>query len=121
MELQNILNRANLLLNRAEEELNKPQEDVVSLSICQGTKESLDLYLKAFLLRHEAADIDAGSMVDRLERCRVFDKRFDSIDLQTLECVEGHSCHMNQYCLSINKVSECLAVAKLVRAQVHGE
>ena len=60
LALEKLINEANLLLVRAEEELQKPQREMVSFAACQMAKLSMFNLLKAYLVKHkiEVAETD---------------------------------------------------------------
>ena len=116
---ENYLNEGNLLLNRAEEELNKPHEDVVTLSVCQGTKMAIDNFLKAYLLKHQVKNVEEGDLISRYQQCISFKSDFAKISLDSFDCIHDEKCSMSEYCMSINKVSECLKVAEDFRNLIY--
>lgn len=112
---ENLMNEAGLLLRRAQDELNKPEEDVVPISICLGSKKAIDLYLKAFLVKHQEDNVDEGNLADRLKRCKEIQPEFSTIDFRPLDCLDDTSCRMADYCMSIGKVAQCQNVGAEVR------
>ncbi len=109
---ENYLNEGNLLLNRAEQELNKPHEDVMTLSVCQGTKMAIDNFFKAYLTKHQVQNVEEGDLMSRYQKCVTFKPEFAKINLHAFDCIHDEKCTMSEYCMSINKVSECLKVAE---------
>ena len=116
---ENYLNEGNLLLNRAEEELNKPHEDVMTLSVCQGTKMAIDNYFKAYLLKHQVKNVEEGDLMTRYQQCIAFKPDFAQINLKSFDCIHDEKCSMSEYCMSINKVSDCLKVAEEFRTLIY--
>tara|TARA_R110002050_G_scaffold109799_1_gene221355 strand:+ start:87019 stop:87387 length:369 start_codon:yes stop_codon:yes gene_type:complete len=116
---ENYLNEGNLLLNRAEAELNKPHEDVMTLSVCQGTKLAIDNYFKAYLTKHQIKDVEKGDLMSRYEKCISFRPEFKEINLHSFDCINDDKCSMTEYCMSINKVSECLKIAEEFRSLIY--
>ena len=116
---ENYLNEGNLLLNRAEEELNKPQMDVMTVSVCQGTKMAIDNYFKAYLTKHQIKDVNEGDLMSRYQQCISFKPEFAEIDLASFECIHDDSCSMSQYCMSIDKVSACVKIAEDLRNLIY--
>lgn len=112
---ENYLNEGNILLNRADEELNKPFKDVMTLSICHGTKLAIDNLLKAYLVKHQVADVESGNLLSRFEQCIRFTPDFKIIDLHSLDCIHDDTCSMSEYCMTVNKVTECVEMAKELR------
>ncbi len=116
---ENYLNEANLLLNRAAEELNKPYEDVMTLAVCQGTKMAIDNYFKAYLTKHQIEDVEKGDLISRYEKCIAFKPDFAKIDLTSFECINDEKCSMTDYCMTISKVSECVKVGEGLRTLIY--
>jgi len=116
---ENYLNEGNLLLNRAEEELNKPHEDVMTLAVCQGTKMAIDNYFKAYLLKHQVQNVEEGDLMTRYQQCITFKSEFGEINLKSFECIHDDKCSMSEYCMSINKVSECVKIAEDFRNLIY--
>ena len=116
---ENYLNQGNLLLNRAEEELNKPHDDVMTFSVCQGTKMAIDNFLKAYLTKHQVADVEAGDLMVRFQQCLAFKPEFEEIDIHSFVCIKEEKCNMSEYCMSIDNVTGCLETAKDLRALIY--
>jgi hypothetical protein len=116
---ENYLNEGNLLLNRAEEELNKPQKDVMTVSVCQGTKMAIDSFLKAYLTKHQVTDVETGDLMSRFHQCVAFKPEFEEIDIHSFECIHDEKCSMSEYCMSIDKVSGCLKIAEDLRNLIY--
>lgn len=108
----------NKMLERAIDEVNRPEEDVVSLSVCRGTKLTLDLFIRAYLLKNNIDPDSMESTVERYEKCKVLDPTFDEIDIYQLDCVDENGCDAASYCLSVDKVTDCLKVAEDIRVKV---
>jgi hypothetical protein len=118
-QFENYLNEANLYLNRAELELNKPHEDVMTLSVCQGTKLAIDNFLKAYLIKHQIDDVENGDLLARYNQCLAFNPAMKNIDLKTFDCIHDDHCEMADYCMSISKVEKCVRVAKDLRNLIY--
>jgi hypothetical protein len=108
----------NKMLQKSMDELNRPEEDVVSLSVCRGTKMTLDLFISAYLLKNNIDPNSLNSTVERYEKCLILDPTFDKIDIYQLDCMEKDGCDASRYCLSVKKVNECLKVAEDIRVKV---
>jgi len=108
----------NRMLETALEELNRPKEDVATLSACRGTKLTMDLFISAFLLKNNVDPSSLSSLVERYEKCLILDPEFSKVDIYQLDCLDKDSCDMSRYCLSVEKVNDCLKVAEEVRNKV---
>ena len=108
----------NKMLQRAMDELNRPEEDVVSLSVCKGTKMTLDLFISAYLLKNNIDPSSMDSVIQRYEKCLILDPTFDKIDIYQLDCMDEKGCDASRYCLSVDKVHDCLKIAEDIRTKV---
>ena len=108
----------NKMLQTAQYELNRPEEDVVTLSVCRGTKLTLDMFLSAFLLKNNIDPLSFNSINERYEKCLILDPTFKKVDIYHLDCVDEKGCDISRYCLSVEKVNECLKVAEDIRNKV---
>ena len=96
-------------LHEADQELYKPGEDVVSLVICQSTKESIENYLKGFLTLRGFDIEEDQTLGDLMERCRMLDPKFHDIRIEEIDCrnVKDSKLH----CEEIEKFGACYEVA----------
>ena len=108
----------NKMLQLAQDEVNRPEEDVVSLSVCKGTKLTLDLFISAFLLKNNVDPTSLNGIVERYEKCLIIDPTFDKIDIYQLDCMDEKGCDASRYCLSVKKVNDCLKIAEDIRTKV---
>lgn len=96
-------------LHEADQELYKPEEDVVSLVICRSTKDSIENYLKGYLTLRGFDIVDGQTLGDLMERCRMLDSKFRSINIEEIDCrnVKNPDLH----CQEIEKFGACYEVA----------
>ena len=81
---QTALIQADELFKNAQEELTRPEEDVVPYSVCRNAFKSVNKYLSVYLLRH-GIDIHASMSLDvLLNRCREIDPKFGDLNLDPL-------------------------------------
>jgi len=81
---KNHLETADELLSRANNELCKPEEDVVHYSVCQNAYDAIVNYLGSFLLENNVEFEKSSSVEDLLSICRSIDKRFNELNLAPL-------------------------------------
>ncbi len=96
-------------LNEASEELFRPEEDVVTYSVCKNAQLAIENYLKGFLLQN---DIDTSNYktIDALyEECIKVNKKFEKIDFSELRC-QSNKIDAT-YCNEVSKVSNCFDIA----------
>lgn len=87
---RNILDEANEFYSSAQEELCRPEEDVVPFMICKCAYKSVSRYLAAFLLQKGMEINDSTSLESLLNKCREIDSKFLELDLNTLFYGNAH-------------------------------
>ena len=96
-------------LKKTNEELFRPEEDIVPYSVCKNSQFAIESYLKGYLLDNDV-DISKLETIDKLfEQCKLINKNFEKIDLSDISC-KTHKID-TRYCDSIEKVSGCFDVA----------
>ena len=96
-------------LNEANEELFRPQEDMVTYTVCKNSQHAIESYLKGYLLKNNVA-IDNLDTIDSLfEACKKVNKKFGKVDLHDFEC-RAHKID-SRYCDEPQKVSNCFNIA----------
>lgn len=111
-----LLSKAQKKIQLAEEELMKPNEDVVSFSICNQSKSAIKILLESYLIKHNINFNDQEPLALLLERCTIHNPNFKSIDLSSFNC--RNTSNSQNYCDDINKVSNCLSIAKQIEALI---
>ena len=117
MEHQNIdmlISEADQLLNTAIKEIQRSEEDVTAHMVCYNSRQSIINYLISYLVKNGEALKKPVTMASLMEQCRNLDGRFELIDISQIHC--RHDEEQNEYCLNVDKVSECLDIAKQTRA-----
>ncbi len=96
-------------LQEGNQELYKPEEDIVSLVICRSTIGSIENYLKGFLTLRGFDIEEDQTLADLMERCRMLDPKFHSIKIEEIDCrnVQDPDLH----CEEIEKFGACYEVA----------
>ena len=96
-------------LQEGDQELYKPEEDIVSLVICRSTIGSIENYLKGFLTLRGFDIEEDQTLADLMERCRMLDPKFHSINIEEIDCrnVQDPDLH----CEEIEKFGACYEVA----------
>lgn len=101
--------KGSLKLHEADEELYKPEEDVISLVICRSTKGSIENYLKGFLTLRGFDIKEDQTLADLMERCRMLDSKFRRINIEEIDC--RNVKNPNLHCEEIEKFGACYEVA----------
>jgi len=119
MQTQNVdflINEADELLNFAKDELSRSKEDVASFLVCHNSRKSILNYLTSFLMREGIDPKQPMTMANLMDQCQNEDARFENLDISDILC--RFEDHEEEYCLSVEKVKECMDVAELVRGLV---
>lgn len=119
LTLEKLINEANLLLVRAEDELQKPHREMVSFAACQTAKLSIFKLLKAYLIKHKIEVEETDNLIGLFDKCKKYNHSFIDIDLQKMSCVSGTHCNMEEYCMEPNYVVDCVVKAKDIRTLLY--
>ena len=111
--IQTLIQEADQLINTAESEMNRSEEDVVTHLVCHTSRKALSNYLKAYLLQHGVHSTEHASLEDLLNKCRDRNPLFHDVDLSNIHCRFDH--HDDEFCLSHHQVDYCLTVANKVK------
>ncbi|MCX2718191.1 hypothetical protein [Lentiprolixibacter aurantiacus] len=95
-------------LREANDELCRPEEDVVAPVVCKNSQEAILNYLKGYLMANSVSPVE-GESLDRLyEKCRSINPHFDKINLSGLEC----DVHVeSRFCNGAESQSRCFNIA----------
>lgn len=69
------------LIEAAQNELNRPAEDVVPFMVCHNAREAIADYFKGYILRQDAQYNEDDSLEDLLHQCQAIDLRYEEFDL----------------------------------------
>jgi HEPN domain-containing protein len=103
------LEEAKKKLQVAKEEMFKPEEDMVSYSVCKNSQIAIENYLKGYLTQNNI-ELSKNETINTLfNKCIAFNEKFKEVDLSEISC----SNHIidSRYCSEIQKVSACLDTA----------
>ena len=110
-----LLERADSYLNKAKEEFQKPEEDVVPYSICKNANEAILNYLSSFLLSNAREIPQSRSIKDLLLICREVESEFNNLHLSPFyNPAETEDLWMN-----IDMASDFLTMAETTREMVY--
>lgn len=115
LALEKLINEANLLLVRAENELQKPQGEMLPFAACQTAKTSMFKLLQAYLVKNKVEISESDNLVLLYDRCKRFNDAFVNIKVEQMGCVSGTHCDMEEYCMESHYVIECVDKAKDIR------
>ena len=118
-EIKKSLKQSIVELKIAEYELHRPNEDVVTMSVCLTARQSMSKMLRLFLLSKSINHNAGRSLCNLLIQCKKVDTQFESIKLNKVLCNElsQGDCE-NKYCLSNVSVTNCIEVANQIKVLV---
>ncbi len=113
---EQLFHHADELIQLAENEQSRSEEDTVTHLICTNARLSIHHLLTAFLLQHNAPILPPASIASLQHQCQAIDGRFDTLDLDHMPC--RYEPVGKRYCLERDEVDACLVAAKEVRSLV---
>lgn len=84
LDPQPILSEADVLLDKAKEELCRPDEDVVHYMVCRHAYKAIEKYMAGFLVKNGVRIQNSTSINDLLRQCRTIDPAFEKLNLNPL-------------------------------------
>ena len=96
-------------LKIANEELFKPEEDVVSYLVCKNSQYAIEAYLKGYLNHRGFETHDKETLEGLFERCKSLDSKFSAIEIGVINCRASNID--SRYCTDVAKVSSCFNTA----------
>jgi HEPN domain-containing protein len=105
-------------LRAANDELCRPEEDVVSPVVCKNSQEAIANYLKGFLLTKGITPSEGASIEGLYKKCRSINSHFEKIDLA------GHECDVHvesRFCNGAETQSRCYNIADSLDAFLREE
>lgn len=118
-EIINSLKQTLIELRNVEDELNRPLEDVVTLSACYNVRQSMMTMMYLYLHSNSIKNQEGSSLEELLARCISVNKQFADVDLTKILCKEhDHAACTSQYCLTTEKVTHCLIVANQIKGLI---
>ena len=84
-------------LNEANQELYRPEEDMVSFLVCKNSQNAIENYLKGYLLQQGVEPGNYKTIDVLFEECKKFNKNFEKVDLSDFDCksqsMDKRSCN----------------------------
>ncbi len=82
--IKTTLEQADEYFNSAQEELFKPEEDIVHYMVCKGAYKAIQNYLIGYLLNHDLTLEPRATLQELLQLSRNIDARFNDLNLDLL-------------------------------------
>ena len=118
-KVQKLFDIAHQKLRDANDELCRPEEDVVAFMVCKNSQIAINNYLKGYLLRN-GIETSEDVTIDHLsEKCKEINTNFEKIDLAGFDCQA--SSLESRYCSGTEKVSRCFDIADSLDAFLRNE
>ncbi|MCY2688727.1 hypothetical protein [Salinimicrobium sp. TH3] len=96
-------------LREANEELCKPEEDVVSYLVCKNSQYAIENFMIGYLLTNNL-ELSGNENINTLyKKCVAIDEKFREIDLRDFSC-KGYRPDTRS-CSDTAKVSKCFEIA----------
>ena len=106
-------------LKNANSELFRPEEDVVSFSVCKNAQFAIDNYLRGYLFTNKIDASQFETIKELYEQCKKINKGFKKIDLSGFNCASSKID--SKYCNEVSKVSHCYTTADNLDAFLRNE
>ena len=81
-----LFNNALQKLREANDELCRPEEDVVTSLVCNNSHAAIESYLRGFLMLHSVIPRDDESIANLYEQCKAINSNFEEVHLSGFEC-----------------------------------
>jgi len=116
------LQHAENALYAVENELKRPEEDVMTVAACMTVRTTMRLMMQQYLDAHAVPHPTTASLHDLLEQCTKSNAKFHSVDIRNVECKgENHEHCDDLYCMTINNVDNCVSVAHQIKSVIWNE
>ncbi|MEN8788683.1 MAG: HEPN domain-containing protein [Flavobacteriaceae bacterium] len=96
-------------LKEANDELCRPEEDVVAYMVCKNSQVAIDHFLRGYLIKHGVEPSKEANIDELHGQCKAINPHFERIDLAGFDC-QAHSLE-SRYCSGTEKVSRCFDIA----------
>ncbi|MGY5851805.1 hypothetical protein [Salegentibacter sp. F14] len=106
-------------LSQANDEFFRPEEDLVTYSVCKNAQFSIENFLKGYLLQHNVELADCKTLDCLYEKCLDINSSFAKLDLSALQC--RSNAINTRDCSEVPKVSRCLNAANNLEALLKQE
>ncbi len=105
-------------LKDANEELCRPEEDVVAFMVCKNSHVAIDNFLRGYLIQKGIEQSTDASIDDMYRECIRINKNFDKIDLHGFDC---QADSLESRYSGTEKVSRCFDIADSLDAFLREE
>ncbi len=99
-------------LRQANEELGRPEEDVVSYLVCRNSQFAIENFLKGYLLSKGKDSQGTRKISTLYEQCLALNPKFGELDLSGFTCKSY--APDSRSCSDSEKVSKCYEIASKI-------
>lgn len=96
-------------MKEANQELYRPEEDVVSYLVCKNAQIAVQNFLRGYLLRSGIETKKEDTLDTLFTQCKELNKKFENVSLSGLNC--QYENKDSRYCDGVEKVSRCFDIA----------
>ncbi|WP_324719578.1 hypothetical protein [Salinimicrobium sp. HB62] len=96
-------------LREANEELCRPEEDVVSYLVCKNSQFAIESFMRGYLLKNNIEPAGDENINTLFQRCVALNEKFGEIDLHDFTC-KGQKPD-SRSCSDTEKISRCFELA----------
>jgi len=114
-----LLKEAVKKIGEANEELCRPEEDVVSVMVCKKAQRATENFLRGFLLKNNVEPGIEKTLDELLEKCLIINPNFSKVDLSHFDCRSAKLS--SRQCNEVSKVSSCFVSASSLETFLRDE
>lgn len=96
-------------LKEANDELCRPEEDVVTQLVCSNSQHAIVNYLRGFLLQNDIETSEDEGIDSLYVRCKAINENFEDVHLSGFEC-NAHKDE-SRFCNESSQFSRCFDIA----------
>ncbi|GAA3634215.1 HEPN domain-containing protein [Flavivirga jejuensis] len=96
-------------LNEANKELFRPEEDIVTYSVCKNAQHAIENFLKGYLLKNNIDPSNLKTIDNLYKECVKINKNSEKVNLEDLQCKSSNMGSM--YCNKVSEVRNCFEIA----------
>jgi hypothetical protein len=98
-------------LEYVNDQLNRPDEDVVTIALCHQARSIIGDLFGSYLLMN-GKDITGSDDLKTLRKNSVdLDRKFAMINLEEMYCFPGKLHHESEYCMDLSRIRACVKIA----------
>ncbi len=117
-----LLNSINGSYQAISDQLYRPKEDLVEISICSTTKGTIEKILRFYLESKGVQNADIKNINDLMNTCAKQNSNFNKFDISSLSCrCEPSEHNVASYCTGDEKLNSCFRILDEMRAFVFNE